>query len=110
LIAPVKKPPLEQGWSYYFIGGNSGIVILDLIKRTREVLPRCAIPIMACFSKGDRLTRGTARIVQNLVPSGLLDLKWFNRSNHIMALDGQAEEIIQAIGEFFSHQADASKY
>lgn len=101
LTISVKKPPQEKGWSYEFVSGKSSLAVFDLMKLANQNLDKIKIPILACYSQKDIVTASTPKHLQRKISPEYLHLKWFNRSNHIMPLDVQANEIIQEITNFF---------
>ncbi len=101
ITIPVKKPAQEKGWSYEFISAKSSLAVFDLMKLANNNLYKIKIPILGCYSEKDKVTASTPKVLQSKISLDYLQLKWFNRSNHIMPLDVQAPEIIKEITNFF---------
>jgi carboxylesterase len=103
ISVPVKKPPQEKGWSYEFVTGKSSLAVFDLMKLANQNLEKISIPMLACYSQKDFVTRSTPSLLEKKMDPSKFTLKMFNESNHIMPLDVQATEIIGSICDFFEN-------
>jgi carboxylesterase len=98
-----KLPDLDPLYSIYYekVPLKSIISLQALIRHMEEKLPEVETPILVVQSKHDRTVKPeSGSYIYEKVGSREKEMRWFERSGHLISLDIEREEAFKAIAEF----------
>jgi len=95
------KPQRFDNPIYLFENTRAGVALQQLARQGRDCLSQVACPVFAVHSHADRLVDPVVMDWMRSRVSGELEIRWFNKSSHVMTLDVNGPEIADAIGDFF---------
>jgi carboxylesterase len=98
-----KLPDLEPIYSIYYdkVPLKSIASLQALIRHVEERLPEVKAPILVVQSRHDRTVRPeSGPYIYDRVGSQQKEMKWFERSGHLVSLDVEREAVFQVIAEF----------
>lgn len=98
-----KIPNLDPLFSVYYeqVPLKSISSLQSLIKHVEEKLPLINTPILVVQSKHDRTVKPqSGTYIYERVASQEKEIRWFDRSGHLVLLDVEREDVFETIAEF----------
>jgi carboxylesterase len=86
--------PVNQGWELH-----------KLVKRAMRILPQIKVPALIIQSSGDKvIPADSADYIYSHIGSSVKKQITFSRSNHVVTVDYDRDDAVEAILDFFSKQ------
>jgi carboxylesterase len=86
--------PVNQGWELH-----------KLVKRAMKILPEIKVPALIIQSSGDKvIPSDSADYIYSHIGSTVKEKIIFSRSNHVVTVDYDRDDVVEAILKFFSKQ------
>lgn len=104
---PIRNPQMQRQAREvaYFPSFNLAAVrsALDLIQRVKPEIPQVKCPTLIVQTRGDRVVNPAgAQFIYDRLGSDIKELLWLERSDHIITLDYEKDDVFAAVTQFLA--------